>query len=220
MKTMKIILIKLLQFKKKEPRSKHAKFGFSQVYGLCFLTLAIRPQRYVFPIIKKMKITLHWCLMTLRYNSPLAETFGLILDSKLDFNEYIDNKINKCNKIIGITKRLSLHRSRKHLLTICKSFVRSKGDSAEIIYDKPFNESFKKKIEIIQYKAALVITGVLKGKFRERIYHELQQESLTGTTWSHRLFFFHKVTQGLLPSYLQTCHNAASEGAYLTHCKK
>ena len=120
-----------------------------------------------------MKITLHWCLMTLRYNSPLAETFGLILDSKLDFNEYIDNKINKCNKIIGITKRLSLHRSRKHLLTICKSFVRSKGDSAEIIYDKPFNESFKRKIEIIQYKATLVITGVLKGKFRERIYHEL-----------------------------------------------
>ena len=27
---------------------------------------------------------------------------GLILDSKLDFNEPIDNKINKCNKIIGI----------------------------------------------------------------------------------------------------------------------
>ena len=25
---------------------------------------------------------------------------GLILDSKLDFNEYVNNKINKCNKII------------------------------------------------------------------------------------------------------------------------
>ena len=31
---------------------------------------------------------------------------GLIVDSKLDFNEHIDNKINKCNKIIGIMKRL------------------------------------------------------------------------------------------------------------------
>ena len=33
---------------------------------------------------------------------------GLILDSKLDFNEHVDNKINKCKKIIGIMKRLSL----------------------------------------------------------------------------------------------------------------
>ena len=43
---------------------------------------------------------------------------GLILDSKLDFNEHIDNKINKCNKVIGIMKRLSLILSRKSLLTI------------------------------------------------------------------------------------------------------
>ena len=29
---------------------------------------------------------------------------GLVLDSKPDFNEHIDNKINKCNKIIGTIK--------------------------------------------------------------------------------------------------------------------
>ena len=31
-----------------------------------------------------------------------------ILDSRLDFEEYIDKKINKWNKIIGMMKRLSL----------------------------------------------------------------------------------------------------------------
>ena len=30
---------------------------------------------------------------------------GLVLDFKLDFNEHISNKINKCNKIIGIMKK-------------------------------------------------------------------------------------------------------------------
>ena len=30
---------------------------------------------------------------------------GLVLDSKLDFNEHIENKINKCCKTIGIMKR-------------------------------------------------------------------------------------------------------------------
>ena len=73
---------------------------------------------------------------------------GLILDSKLDFNEDIDNKINKFNKIIGIMKRLSLFLSRKSLLTIYKSFVRPNLDYADIIYDKPFNESFKRKITL------------------------------------------------------------------------
>ena len=57
-------------------------------------------------------------------------------------------------------KRLSLILSRKSLLTIYKSFVRPNLDYADIIYDKPFNESFKRKM--VQYKAALVITGAIK----------------------------------------------------------
>ena len=48
---------------------------------------------------------------------------GVVLDSKLDFHEQISNKINTCNKIIGIMKKLPLFLSRKTLLTIYKSFV-------------------------------------------------------------------------------------------------
>ena len=33
---------------------------------------------------------------------------GLILNSKLDFSDYIDSKANKCNKVIGLTEKLSL----------------------------------------------------------------------------------------------------------------
>ena len=75
-------------------------------------------------------------------------------------------------------KRLSLILSRKSLLTIYKSFVRPNLDYADIIYDKPFNESFKRKIEMVQYKAALVITGAIKGTSRDRLYQELGLESL------------------------------------------
>ena len=103
---------------------------------------------------------------------------GLVLDSKLDFNEHISNKINKCNKIIGIMKKLSLFLSRKTLLTIYKSFVRPNLDYADIIYDKPFNESFEAKIEKIQYRAAPVITGVIKGTSHDRLYQEIVLESL------------------------------------------
>ena len=46
-------------------------------------------------------------------------------------------------------KNLSSALSRKSLLTICKSFVRPNFDYADIIYDKPLNESFKRKIEVV-----------------------------------------------------------------------
>ena len=105
-------------------------------------------------------------------------TYKQLLGPKLDFNEYISNTINKCNKIIDIMKKLSLFLSQKTLLTIYKSFVKPNLDSADIIYDKPFNESFKTKIEMIQYWEALVITGLIKGTSRDRLYQEIGLESL------------------------------------------
>ena len=57
---------------------------------------------------------------------------GLILDSKLDFNQHIDDKIN-----------------RKSLPTIYKFFVRPLLDYADIIYDKPCNESCKEQLEAV-----------------------------------------------------------------------
>ena len=87
---------------------------------------------------------------------------GLVLDSKLDFNEHVNNKISKYNKFIEIMKKLSLTLSRNSLLTIYKTFVRSILDYADIIYDKPLTESLKDKLEMVQYNAALVITGSFK----------------------------------------------------------
>ena len=68
---------------------------------------------------------------------------GLILDTKLKFNEHLEDKINKCNIIIGSIKKLSLILPTAGLLTIYKAFVRSHPDYADIIYDKPDHESFK-----------------------------------------------------------------------------
>ena len=45
-------------------------------------------------------------------------------------------------------------------------------------YGKPNNDSFQSKIENIQYKACIAITGAIQGTFRERLYQELGLESL------------------------------------------
>ena len=62
---------------------------------------------------------------------------------------------------------------------------------------------FKKKIELVQYNATLIITGAIKGTCRDNIYQELGLESLADRGWSRELIFFHKIILGLQPSYLQ-----------------
>ena len=78
--------------------------------------------------------------------SPYQKHLGFVLDSKLSFNEHVNRKMNKCNRILGLMERLSLTLSRKQLLTIYKTFVRSHLDYADIICDKSFNDAFKDKL--------------------------------------------------------------------------
>ena len=78
--------------------------------------------------------------------------------------------------------------SRNSLLIIYETFVRPILDYADIIYDKPLTESFKDKLEMVQYNAALVITGAFKGTSLDHIYRELGLESYAERTWSLRYF--------------------------------
>ena len=135
-------------------------------------------------------------------SAPAPKHLGLILDSKLDFSQHIDDKLSKCNKIIETMRRLSMTLSRKSLVTIHKSFVRPLLDYADI-YDKPYNKSFKEKREAVQYNACLTITGAIRGTSRERLYRELGLETLNNRRCSRKLFFFYKITKGFSRSYLQ-----------------
>ena len=55
---------------------------------------------------------------------------------------------------------------------------------------------------MVQYHAALIITGAFEGTSRDKIYQELGLESLVDRRWTRKLFF-HKIILGLPPSYLK-----------------
>ena len=103
---------------------------------------------------------------------------------------------NKANKVIGLIRRLYKDLFRKSLLTIYKSNVRPHLDYGDIIYDRPNNDSFVKKLESVQYNAALAITGAIRGTSKDRIYQELGLESLSDRRWYHRLCLFWKIVNG------------------------
>ena len=107
-------------------------------------------------------------------------------------------------------KRLSVNLPQSTLLTIYKSFIRPHLEYGDILYDKPDNESFQNKIEKVQYKACLAITGAIKGISREKRYEALGLHSLVERRRRNKLIFFYKTVNGLLPDYLYSYLNFAS----------
>ena len=75
-------------------------------------------------------------------------------------------------------------------------------DYGDIIYDQPHNESFCEKIESVQYKATLAITGAIQGTSRDKIYRELGLESLKSRRWYKRLVCMFKIMNEKSPNYL------------------
>ena len=117
---------------------------------------------------------------------PHQRHLGIVLDSKLNFNAHVDQKIKKCNRIIGLIRRLSINLPRNALLIIYKSFVRPHLDYGDILYDKPNNENFQHKSEKVQYRA---ITGAIQGTSRTKLYDELGLHSLIKKLWCNKLIY-------------------------------
>ena len=59
------------------------------------------------------------------------------------------------------------------------------------------------KIEKVQYRAALAITGAWKGSNRTKLYEELGWESLSDRRWGRRILQIHKIATDNTPTYLK-----------------
>ena len=57
-------------------------------------------------------------------------------------------------------------------------------------------------MELIQYNAALALTGAIRGSFREKLYQELGLESLQQQRWYRKLCYFFKLTKNKSSKYL------------------
>ena len=52
-----------------------------------------------------------------------------------------------------------------------------------MIYDQPHNESVCEKLESVQYKVALAITGAIQSTSHEKICQKIGLESLRARRW-------------------------------------
>ena len=97
----------------------------------------------------------------------------------LTLNNILTVLFQKLLKVsIAVIKKLRYNLPHKSLITIYKAFLRPLIDYGDVIYDQPQNESFCEKLESVQYKFALAITGAIQRSSREKIYQGLGLESL------------------------------------------
>ena len=107
---------------------------------------------------RKKKLVLHPLLIfngSPVESSPSQKHLVLILETKLCFDEHLNQKRSKANNGIANIKRLRNYLPQNSLLTIYKSFIRPHLDYGDVIYDQPNNESFNQKFESVQDNAAL-----------------------------------------------------------------
>ena len=116
--------------------------------------------------------------------------FGVYLEDKLDFREHLCNIFKKINRTIHLLRKLQNNIPRAPLVTIYKFFIRPHLDYGDLLYDQTFNNSFHEKLESIQYNAALVIAGAIRGSSSEKRYQEVGIESLQQRRWHRKLCFF------------------------------
>ena len=67
------------------------------------------------------------------------------------------------------------------LFIIYKSFIRP--HLSGIIYDKAYNTSFHQNLEKIQYNSGLAITEAIRGTSKEKLFQELELDSLVKMRW-------------------------------------
>ena len=135
-------------------------------------------------------------------NSLFQKHLGLTLDIKLNFPEHIKSITKKISKTMGLLRKFQQILPRSTLLTIYKTFIRSRLDYADIIYEQAYNSAFHDKLESIQYNTCLAITGAIRGTSTEKIYQELGLESLKSRRWFRKLCHFYKIFNDKSPSYL------------------
>ena len=116
--------------------------------------------------------------------------------------EHIKSITKKNSKTLGLLREFQQILPRSTLLIIYKTFIRSRLDYADIIYDQAYNFAFHDKLESIQYNACLAITGAIRGTSTEKINQELGLESLKSRSWFRKLCHFYKIFNDKSPSYL------------------
>jgi hypothetical protein len=135
--------------------------------------------------------------------SPSHTHLGLTLTNNLDWSVHIDNILSKASKRMFILRSLSRKLPRKTLQIMYNSMIRSVLEYGCVVFGElPSLPS--DKLERMQYRAGLAVSGAIRNTSYEKIRSELGWFTLEERRRYLQLILVYKIVNGLSPVYLQS----------------
>ena len=128
-------------------------------------------------------------------SNNVSQTFsqkylGVILDFKLTFEKHLNNVLAQVKKTVDLLHKLRNLLPRRTLINIYKAFILPRLDYGDVLYDRALNNSFREKLESIQYNAYLALTGVIRVTSKEKVHQELGLKPLRDLRWYRKICLF------------------------------
>lgn len=128
---------------------------------------------------------------------------GLTLTEKMSWNLHVNNILTSASKKMGQLKRLQFRVSQDTLLTLYKTQVRSSSEYADVIWDA-CPHYLSDKLESVQYTAARICTGAMRGTRTDFLLNELGLPSSKSRRSKHQLILFYKILYDNFAPYLRS----------------
>ena len=100
--------------------------------------------------------------------SDAEKDLGVIIDSNLEFEKHIFEKIKRANMMMAIIRRAFINLDRETFILLYKSLVRTHMDFASAIWF-PYKTKYIEKIEGVQRRATKLVAEVKHLSYPERL---------------------------------------------------
>ena len=126
---------------------------------------------------------------------------GLTLQSSMSWRKHIVRVFEKASKRLNMLKFVRFKVDRSILTSLYKSLIRPLMEYGDVIWNNCY-DCDSALLDGVQYEAARLVTGAIKGTSSARLYKELAWESLSNRRKLHLLCQFYKIVKNLAPYYL------------------
>jgi hypothetical protein len=139
-------------------------------------------------------------------NSVLSDVnehkhLGITLTKNVSWSSHIANTCASASKRLDIMTGLKHRLDRRSLEIMYMSFVRPLLEYADVLWDGCF-ERDAESLELVQRRAARIVSGAIRGTPTVNVYKELAWEPLSKRRERHKLIMFFKIVNGMTPASL------------------